>query len=258
MDNKFSNMTKEEIVAMLKERDGQDYRGGRLDLSGCDLSWVEFYDINFNWIDFTGANLSCAQFENCNFSEVRLTNANMRETIFMNCGIGGSYSESADFTDSFFRDSTLQKCDFENADFSRSRFMDCQIYDCDFRKANLTRLDLEESFVDACGSDYALFEHVSRDTLEKLPRMNACCSLVLYADKLEIFATPTSGGSWGGLIWLSSIKQGLFHYIPEDINHFISSHPELSDNDILSLQYLKAYMQGHQEYVNKMAEIWGT
>lgn len=40
MDNKFSNMTKEEIVAMLKERDGQDYRGGRLDLSGCDLSWV--------------------------------------------------------------------------------------------------------------------------------------------------------------------------------------------------------------------------
>ena len=108
-----------------------------LDLSGLEFWYVDFQGANCSGTNFQGAKLWYADFQGANCSGANFTEAYLKATIFNGANCSGVDLFAA----------KLQWIDFRGAELQGARFKSAKIKNADFREANLEGADLDGVYI---------------------------------------------------------------------------------------------------------------
>ncbi len=108
-----------------------------LDLSGCDLSGLEFTQKPFKRAILRGANLSGATFTQCEFKKADLRGASLLKTQFDQC----EFPEAV-FDEAIVEQAAFCQCDFKRATWNGSKVKKTEFSQCD----NLVGLPVEKIY----------------------------------------------------------------------------------------------------------------
>lgn len=134
-------MTKDELIELLRNKSFDEFNASidctaedLYDLTESDLSGIELSNVNFINVDLSGSDFSESELNNVNFT-------------------------NSDLTSVIFSRSTISHCNFTDAILMGTKLCSCSIEDTDFTDADLSGADFSES--DASSSDFALSENMS-------------------------------------------------------------------------------------------------
>ncbi len=108
-----------------------------LDLSGCDLSGLEFTQRYFKRANLRGANLSGATFCQCEFKKADLTGANLTKADFSQC----EFPEAV-LDETVVERTTFSQCEFKRATWNGAKVKKAEFSQCD----DVTGLPVEKVY----------------------------------------------------------------------------------------------------------------
>ena len=135
-----------------KRADFSDVNLSGMDLSGMDFSYAEMTGVNLSGSDLTGANLSHANLWGAFLHNINLTRATLDETIFLSARLVHSKIDECKGEKTRFTFACMWDCDIKNASLKKANFLQAEICDCDF-----TGSDLEEACFACADFDDATF-----------------------------------------------------------------------------------------------------
>lgn len=157
----------------------EQYKAGKRDFQGVDLSWLDLSNINLAYADlrdanfeyselsgsiFVGAHLQGANFSNCfysgrvvttNFDNANLVSANFRGAILGNArfraaNLRNAYMPNAALQYAYFEDADLTNAILSKANLANSTFVNCRLNQVDLSKSVFAVINLNNSeLVDA-------------------------------------------------------------------------------------------------------------
>jgi len=131
----------------------------RVDLSGADLSGIDFKDQDLTRLHLEGANLQGATFSSCHFSGVTFSSVNLQGVHFSKCNLSLARFTKCDFSGAHFVDCTLESSVFES-----SPLKGVVALRCNFNEANLP--PMADSEFRASRFESAFYDEVQNCSLE--------------------------------------------------------------------------------------------
>jgi uncharacterized protein YjbI with pentapeptide repeats len=151
---KVWNLWRQRYPKIVPELRGADLTGLKLfkvDLSGADLSEVDFSETSLYQANLSGANLCKANFstailQEANLSGASLIEANLKDKKFPKTNLSGSDLSRANLSGAkFYRSTNLNFANFKAANLSNSDLRELNLRNSNFSGANLSEANLSDT-----------------------------------------------------------------------------------------------------------------
>jgi uncharacterized protein YjbI with pentapeptide repeats len=156
----------------------------------CDLSFVDFRNMNLAGVNFqranlTGANFNGADLQNADLGHTKLKQAQFKAANLQNANLTETIGAGAIFYQANLQDSNLQQAKFPHANFERANLQGSNLDQSDLEAANFYQADLHHAHLNQTSLFRADFRQ-ARMTRTQLNGANLQCASLGGAAALRV------------------------------------------------------------------------